>query len=236
MAMYGELVENGNFFPKLQPPTSTSQAISVGPIPQNVGAIAGPTLTVQQPGWRFVSADGAWTVSVLQDNFAIETVRYTTWDGTGEFADRLAAVIGAAAKTLKPAAEARLGLRYVNQIVHPRVSDPKDWHGYIADAFLGPIISPQVGPGVQALESRVSLDLGDGANCLLRYGAFADISRPGLSTYLVDTDCYRESQVPFDAEDILEMAGQLNTYALGLFQQVTTSDLRSLIASEGQTL
>ena len=234
MAMYRELGANGDLFPRLQPPASSSQSFGVGPIAGPVGQVVGPTVTVQQAGWRFVSADDAWTVSILHDSFAIETARYTTWDGPGQFAERLTAVVHAAAAYLRPAAEARLGLRYVNQIVHPRVSDPQEWRGFISDEFLGPVTSPELGPGVQALESRVSLDLGNGANCMLRYGSFGDISRPGFLTYLVDTDCYRESQVPFEADGILRAANQLNTCALGLFQKVAMPELRTLIASEGQ--
>lgn len=208
--------------PRLTPPSRGTQSVQLGP-----GAASDATLTIEQPGWRFGSEVGDVTVSVLEDSFAVETVNYTTWDGEEGFRALLEHTARAVGEHLSPTVEARLGLRYVNQIVTPPVSEPGGWRGLIDDAFLGPTVHPNVGPGVKAVEGRAALDLGEGKACTLRCGSFVDAARPGYHTFLVDIDCYREGGVPFSVERVLALAEELNASALALFQVVVREELRA---------
>ena len=137
---------------------------------------------------------------------------------------------------LQPSVEVRLGLRYVNQITHPPIKASNEWTGLIAEGFLGPLAIPNLAEGTDALESRVIFDLGDGLKCLLRHGSFADTARPGLLTYLIDTDCYRELGVRFNRDEVLATSDRLNDLAVSLFQQVTTPRLREAIAAQPEVL
>ena len=205
--------------PRLSPPSKGSQSL--------LGGLPGPTLTIEQPGWRFSSEPGDLTVSVFEDSYAVESVNYETWAGEVGFRKLLETTSRAVGEHLHPTVESRVGLRYVNQIVTPEVTEPSGWHGLIGDAFLGPVVLPQAADGVKALEARTALDIGSGNSCLLRYRSFLDSSRPGLQTFLIDIDCFREGGTPFSVDSILTLAEELNTAALAIFQMVTTEDLRS---------
>ena len=82
---------------------------------QEVGFVIGPSgptqlgPSVDQRGWRLRSEDGAWTVALLPDFFALECTGYTSWT---EFRDRMGALTDAVLAHLQPAVEIRLGLRY----------------------------------------------------------------------------------------------------------------------------
>jgi uncharacterized protein (TIGR04255 family) len=191
-----------------------------------MGMLANQSVTVEQLGWRFASEQGDLVVTVAEDSFAIETANYSAWEGDDGFRDELTLVCKAVEQLLDPAIESRVGLRYVNQVTSPSVREPAGWKEYISDEFLGPVINESVGPGVQGIESRASLDLGDGRLCLLRHGSFLDPVRPGLHTYLIDIDCYREGGIEFSSDGIISVADRLNSDCVAVFHAVVTEKLR----------
>ncbi len=179
-------------------------------------------------GWRLSSEDG-WTVSVMPDHFALETTSYTTWDG--DFQSRFAELTDAVQSEIGPATEQRLGLRYIDRVSEPPVETAAGWRGYIADEFLGPVLHNVLGSAIKTTQQQVVLDLGEGAQCLLRHGFFADQNQEGRLTYLLDFDVFRSVLQPFDADGIKAAAGQFNELSLQLFQQATTPELRRILAA-----
>jgi uncharacterized protein (TIGR04255 family) len=200
----------------------------MGGVPGMGGMIQAPTLTVEQAGWKFASDSGDLAVTVFEDNFAVETASYSTWEGIDGFRSVLEQACRSVEHQLVPTVETRIGLRYVNQIVTPAVTEPTGWRGFIHDAFLGPVVDQVVGDGVQGMDSRVSIDLDGGMACALRYGSFLDASRPGHQTFLVDIDCFADGGVAFAADRIMATADDLNTSALGLFQSIITEELKEI--------
>jgi uncharacterized protein (TIGR04255 family) len=210
--------------PRLAPPSKGAQPL--------LGPIAGPTLTIEQPGWRFTSELGDTTITVLEDSYSIETVNYKTWDDEDGFLPLLEQTSIAIGDHIRPAVQTRFGLRYVNQIVNPAVEEPVGWRGLIDESYLGPIVNPRSGNGVKGMEGRAALDIGSGNLCLLHYGSFLDAARPGFHTFLIDIDCYREGGTPFEVGGVLSTAQELNSAALSVFQMVTTDGLRDHLRGE----
>ena len=179
-------------------------------------------------GWRLSSEDG-WTVSVMPDHYALETTRYTTWDG--DFRPRFAELTDAVRSEIGPATEQRLGLRYIDRVSFPPVETAAGWRGYIADEFLGPVLHEVLGAAVKTTQQQVVLDFGAGVQCLLRHGFLADQNQEGRLTYLLDFDVFRGVLQQFDADGIKAAADQFNELSLQLFQQATTPELRRILAA-----
>lgn len=204
-------------------------------IPPNTQTMVqgGASLIVEQSAWRLTSQDGTWTVGVNQDSVALETIQYSTWEGENGFFPLLSDVLDAVTEHMHPTVEARLGLRYVNQITQPDISATHEWSDYIDPRFLGPAADDNLGSGVEVEDFRLLLNLGNGFKCQLRHGSFVDANRPGLLTYLIDSDCYREASTIWSADSIKEACHRLNTDALAIFQSLATEQLRLLLGLQG---
>jgi uncharacterized protein (TIGR04255 family) len=171
-------------------------------------------------GWRLMSADGAWVITLMSDNFSLETSAYTTW--SEDFAPRLGALIDAVEEHVKPTLEQRIGLRYVDRINELGLTELAAWTSYLRPELLGLVGHPQLGPGVRTYQEHVVIELADGVTAGLRHGPVID---PGRETvdYQLDYDIFRQRGRPFDASAIKAAAAEFNTYALQLFQ-ATISD------------
>ena len=93
------------------------------------------TTTDQQRGWNCRSADGAWTVVLMPDFFALETRACTDWTDFSARLDELVRMVEAA---LEPSLEQRLGLRFIDRIKDPAVRSPGGWEGWIDDRLSVP--------------------------------------------------------------------------------------------------
>ena len=180
-----------------------------------------------EPGWRLMSRDEQWVISILPGYVALETTAYTTWDE--DFRPRLANLIEATSKHIEPDTEQRLGLRYLDRIIEPSVNNPQDWEGYIAPELLGAVLHEHIGAGVTTAEQQIVLDVDDDTRCGLRHGFFADPARDQSLTYVLDFDVYREGVRSFDPGDILAAADKFSTVALQLFQVAITPRLHALL-------
>lgn len=182
-------------------------------------------------GWRLQSPDGRWIVTVAPDAVTLETARYGSWKG--DFQSRFAAIIGSFSAVFAPRAETRLGLRYVDAISDPAVREMREWKGLIHDSLLGPITHPLIGPGVTLLQQQFSVALDDDIRATVRHGAYPDPSRDGGLTYLIDTDVFRESLLPYNAANVVKATEVLHNWNLRIFQQLITGEmLKHLHAGE----
>lgn len=173
-------------------------------------------------GWRFASADGAWIITLMPDNFSLETSAYTTW--ADDFAPRLGALIDAVAAHVQPTFEQRIGLRYVDRIDQLRLTELEAWRPYLRPELLGLVLHPQLGPGVRNYQQQLLIELADGATAGLRHGPVVE---PGQKTvdYQLDYDIFRQGGRPFDAAATKAAAAQFNIYALQLFQASVSDEL-----------
>jgi uncharacterized protein (TIGR04255 family) len=171
-------------------------------------------------GWRLTSADGTWVITLLPDNFSLETSAYTTW--ADDFAPRLDALIGAIADHVQPTFEQRIGLRYVDRINELGLTDLAAWEPYLRPELLGLALHPQIGPGVRTYQQQVVVELDDGVIAGLRHGPVVEAGHDHVD-YQLDYDIFRQGGRPFAADAIMDAAARFNIYALQLFQ-ATISD------------
>jgi uncharacterized protein (TIGR04255 family) len=212
-------------FPKLT--QIITQRVTINP----QAAPGEPPTTEQQRGWRFSNPEGDCHVTLLPDSLALET---TTFPGWNNFAPLLERALDVLAEEADPAIEQRLGLRFVNLMVHDEVRSPSEWEGYIAGDLLAPIRHPVLGPGVTAAQHQVTLDLADELRCILNYGLAPDANGSGRVGYLVDLDVFRERSAPFSAGDVFKASEVMNDRAVSLFQQVVTPKLLALLRGEDE--
>lgn len=211
LALHDALGADAGPYPRMEQLNTMTIGI---PLPQPAG------LT---PGWRFASADGTWTVSVMPDNVALETRSYTTWGS--DFCDRLALLIDVIADVLKPSIEQRIGLRYVDRIGEFKLAKLRDWKPYIGKEFLGLALHSKLGRHVETSQQVLTLALDSDISCVLRHGSVADEATRDKLDYLLDFDVFRQGGRPFDREGLKAVADQLNTYALQLFHAAVTPKL-----------
>jgi uncharacterized protein (TIGR04255 family) len=204
-------------YPRSEQATEQATNIQVAP-----GLLPTATQT-QRKGWRLRSSDGAWTISLMPEFFSLETTAYTTW--SEDFHPRLAELLDAVTRSVDPATQQRIGLRYVDRIVDPAVRAPQEWEGYIAPEFLGPLLHPRIGPAALATQQQIDIEVGDEVRSSIRHGYFADPTRANALTYLLDFDVYRETISAFDPEDIVGVLDAFNLLSLQLFQQAVTMRL-----------
>jgi uncharacterized protein (TIGR04255 family) len=171
-------------------------------------------------GWRLTSADGAWVITLMPDNFSLETSSYTSWDD--DFAPRLDALIDAVATHVNPTFEQRIGLRYVDRINELGLTHLAAWQPYLRPELLGLALHPQLGPGVRSYQQQVLIELADGVTAGLRHGPVVEPGRDVVD-YQLDYDIFRQGGRPFDADAVKAATAQFNISALQLFQ-ATISD------------
>jgi len=165
-------------------------------------------------GWRFVSGDADWIVSVMPDHVALETSAYANWEG--DFRDRLGELLAVVAEYLSPAFEQRLGLRYIDRLTQADNEAPQDWSHAIRNELLGAALHEGFASAVIASRQEIVLSVEESVRCTLRHGFVRESDEP--STYLLDYDIHRQESRPFDVDAVMTAADQFNEVGLQLFQ------------------
>lgn len=185
----------------------------------------------QQRGWNFRSSDGAWTVVLMPEFFALETRAYTDWT---DFSARLDELVRLVQTALEPSLEQRLGLRFIDRIKDPVIRSPEEWKGWIDERLLGPVLHGSFGPAIKAVQQVLQLDGGDDMEVLLRHGCVLEgPADDPVWHYLLDHDCSRSGGRAFAPEAIREGAERLHTVALAVFQAAVTKKLFMHLRGEG---
>ena len=189
-----------------------------------VGGPAGvSTASDQQRGWNFRSADGAWTVVLMPEFFALETRAYSDWS---DFSSRLSELVRLVEAALRPSLEQRLGLRFIDRIKDPVIRAPEQWTGWIDERLLGPVLHTAFGPAIKAIQQVLQLDGGLEMEVLLRHGCVLEGAPEDPAWhYLLDHDCSRSGGRAFSPDDIRIGAERLHTLALAVFQSAVTEKL-----------
>ena len=99
----------------------------------------------QQRGWNFRPADGAWTVVLMPEFFALETRAYTDWADSSSRLDELVRLVES---VLEPSVEQRLGLRFIDRVKDP-VAAPRRLEGLDRRSPVGACSSQRLRSGDQ---------------------------------------------------------------------------------------
>jgi uncharacterized protein (TIGR04255 family) len=207
-------------FPILEQIAETGINLTLSGIQQPVVQQGGVT-----SGWRIADNGKVTAISLLPTSVSVETATYAGWDES--FADLVREVLEAVSELVEPVFEERLGLRYINQIIDPEVTDPLEWQTWIAGSFLGLAADAELSPMTSFIRQQALLQLDAEVRCNLNVGFAPDPERSGALTFLLDSDVYREGMRPFELDAIRDAGTTFNAYALRLFQLGTSGDLRA---------
>lgn len=187
----------------------------------NFNAVPGATPSVSPAsGWRLLTVDGSWAITLSSDSFAIECSQYTSWS---EFKALLDALVEAVLATFEPKLVQRIGVRYLDRIWRSGSTVPSEWTGYLNESVLGMVNNPVLAPHV--LVSQTYSELAIGNYRMNVRGSIASDNTPSKYSMVLDTDCFDERSALFVASDVLGVVNDLHMLNLQVFQQVITDQL-----------
>jgi len=193
---------------------------------QQFGFSIGPQ-GVEQPQqasgrlYQFADTERQWMVTLTANSIALQSRDYTDYEG---FSERLLRILASARDVYKISNRQRLGLRYVNEIRHPKARSPEDWNSLINPELLGLLANKGLSPLIASSFQEASIRLNNGA-LTLRHGHFAQgttVPPPpgeppadGGPFYLLDLDAYDEEGTDLDDHTIDQL---LKSYNQTMFQ------------------
>lgn len=148
--------------------------------------------------WRLSDLEGKWRLSLSREFLALETISYHSHD---DFIGRFRHVLDAFPPTLRPPVVDRFGLRYINRVVEPGLSQITQ---FVRSELLGVLASPSSARVRQSFTETIC-DLTP-HTLIARYGILPPNASydPGSlipvpeRSWLLDLDMYREQTQPFD--------------------------------------
>lgn len=185
----------------------------------------------QVEGWTL--RRGPVVVTVNRQFLSVETNVFGAWADLRAVIEL--AVAALVEEVLMPG-EQRLGLRYVDRIVHPGVRELNDWHGLLAPWLSGPLNHSTLHDAVMAYAQQIDFDAGqDGIRATLRQRAFSDVQARGRQTVILDFDVFREGYRLIEADVTLETTDVMNDLAHRLFEASITDALYETFADGTKT-
>lgn len=197
---------------------SADVSITIGP--------TGPTPPQTQLGpWRFRNEGGDWIVAVAPDYFSLETTSYRDFE---EFVDRSERVIRALDSVLQIRRRTRLGLRYIDEITHPKAITIEDWKRFVRAELLGVAGCGLFDADVrQAIQQVSASDGGGDVTMRLAYAR----TEPG-STLVIDLDAFDDKADQFDVPTMLGQMAAFKRRAWTAFRYSITDELVSYLGGE----
>jgi uncharacterized protein (TIGR04255 family) len=209
---------------KLQRVSGQAIAISFGPGVQGVPQ-AEPA---QIDGWTL--RRGPVVVTINPQSLSVETNAYETWAVFRAVVDLALRALGDA---LVLPGEQRLGLRYVDRVVHPGVRKLEDWSELLAPWLIGPLTHPQLRDAVAAYAHQVDFEgEANGVRATVRQRAFADAERRGRQTVILDYDVFREGYRLIEADATLSATDEMHEVAHRLFEASISESLYTAFTRE----
>lgn len=175
-----------------------------------------PILQGRSKEYHFYTKDRNWTVSLASNFVALKTTSYTEWL---DFRAKFLGILNAFVDLYRPAATARIGLRYVNAITYSRITEQSlNWTDILTPAF-DPLFS-SLPDGAERIHDRRSifryqLSLDETAYVLIQHGL-----RPSddgsVQKYVIDGDFYQEKEQDTNVEFIDAALCKFNSSARNL--------------------
>jgi uncharacterized protein (TIGR04255 family) len=191
---------------------------------------------------RFTLRDRTLAVAVTEGSLTVETTSYRHY---GEFRGVLQRAFDAAERLLAPDGVARMGMRYIDEIRVPDVSEGhlERWRGWLDATLLPPqmdaMVADQYLPA--AWDGAVRYATGPQRSLVLRYGARqgyavqprGNLSRPSLPSpgpfFVLDFDSFWEPlDIPaFESQELTRTCDELRAPVRALFDLLVTDRLRT---------
>ena len=187
--------------------------------------------------WKFSSLDGRWTLVLSENALTLETREYKSFE---EFVTRFENAVQALIKTLNPALETRLGLRYINEFQMSDAIGLQGWARYIRPEILG--LTGTIHELFQQAEvvfsrQELELRLSDGS-LILRHGLHSGTTvepaeivaqnpnpSPSGPFYLLDMDRSESSPQQIEPSEISARLAQFNREIYRFFRWSMLPDL-----------
>lgn len=173
---------------------------------RQLGIVVGPGGPVEIPGgviWRYHDLERAWSIVLQRDSAGLETTDYDQFESFEERILELVRILRAVGVEVRE----RLGLRYVNELVHRDVGEPADWRTVLNQELLGIVGGPQLTGRVAHAIQEIRLEQEDGS-FVLRHGYVGD-AKPKDPFYLLDLDYFDEDAQTMDESSVRR---QLRSY------------------------
>lgn len=192
--------------------------------------VAGQQMSVTQsaPTFQFQSEDGSWTVSLSTDFVSLETPAYRHF---GDFVSRLDQILVALARTVHPPTAVRIGLRKVNRLTHPGVTESSHWDDLLKPELLGLVAAKDLPAPVFFSYSEVHFPDEDNV-LVVRHGK----DQTDHTAYLIDADYYTER--PYSLEDTgpaLDLLQHFSDGATSFFHWCLQPDLYEYLSPHPRT-
>jgi uncharacterized protein (TIGR04255 family) len=194
---------------------------------QQVELLLSPQGVVQQPAaannWQFKDIEQNWTITLTVNSISLEAKNYTS---VSEFAGRMEDVLLAAQEVFGIAVRNRVGLRYVNEIRHPKVEKPSDWRQLMNPTLLGLLSDNAISSNVESTLQELRLSIPNGS-LIVRHGAAQGTTvapdpqaptPPNGEFYLFDLDAYDEGGVELNVDKLVELIKGYNRIIYSLFR------------------
>ncbi len=202
-------------YPILRPEQPTTFVVG----PQGIQIQAGPGNI-----WRFHDKHDKWRVSLMTDFVALETSGYVSRE---DFVARLEGILTALDTTVKPAACDRLGVRYVNRLSGPVLSDLErlvqpEVLGIAGTKYSAKVLHSMCESSFELNSDRLNARWG-----VLPPGATVD---PGAidpmteSSWILDMDAFTGVQQDFSVAAVAAKARSFSSHIYAFFRWAVTDE------------
>ena len=202
-----------------------------GPAPQFMAPV---------PVTRFTVRDRTKAIALTESTLTIEATEYSHYPA---FRETLELAISAISTFLKPDGINRVGMRYIDEIRIPEITDSNidDWSKWLHPSLSAPCADEMAAANIEPLswEGAAQYNTGIDQRLVLRYGSRSGFvvspvgplmcPHPPLpgALFFLDFDSYWEPQgIPeFTGSEVLERCDSLRSPIRSLFDFLTTENL-----------
>ncbi len=184
-----------------------------------------PTGINPNPGetlWRFSSRDNRWAIVIGEFAITLESRAYSSMH---DFLHRFRHILKVANETLEVTDRLRLGLRYINEIRHPRAENFGQWRALFNPEFVGFEASGLLDGQVEHTLQEIQVNRPDGVlsirHGLLNGFVVAPLPQeppPIGQFYLIDLDYYDMSECDLDISATIQQMQDYNDVLYRFFR------------------
>ncbi|MDP9174675.1 MAG: TIGR04255 family protein [Planctomycetota bacterium] len=156
---------------------------------------------------QFASQDEKWQIILTREMLELKTTAYIRWE---DFRTRLAQLTVALQAVYRPAAFARIGLRYVNVIQRSVLNlDETPWSVLLKPYIAGELSAPELAEGIDSVSHQLHCRLDDGGNSFLALKTGIAFAEPKKEKcFLIDADIHTHNQT--ESSDALNVLDSFN--------------------------
>jgi uncharacterized protein (TIGR04255 family) len=176
--------------------------------------------------WRFMDIDGDWRVSLASDFVSLETTSYLS---RSDFLERLKRILIEVETHIKPQVFERLGLRYIDQL---KGEDLTQISNLIRPEISGVLATELDESVLQSINESLFKIPEQNSQMLTRWGRLppnvtidpSAIEPIAESSWILDTDIFRQENQMFNVELILQETCQFAERIYAFFRWAVTDE------------